>query len=250
MASGFWFSDRQWAVIEPLLPRNQPGARRVDDRRVLSGIVHVLRSGGRWKDCPATYGPPTTIYNRFHRWARRGLWQRLLQALAVAEPGDVHLIDSTTAKAHRSAAGAKGGAQAQAIGRSRGGRTTKIHAVVDGQGRPLAFTLSAGHRHDGPIAPGLGQALPAAKLCTADAAYDSDAFRQLLIARGTLPVIPNNPTRKRRHPFDPLAYRLRNLIERAFCRLKDWRRIATRYDKLAVNYAAAVSIAMFVTWWT
>lgn len=109
MAGEFWFSDRQWAVVEPLLPRNQPGARRVDDRRVLSGIVHVLRSGGRWKDCPAVYGPPTTIYNRFHRWARRGLWQRILHALAVAEPDDVHLIDSTTAKAHRSAAGAKGG---------------------------------------------------------------------------------------------------------------------------------------------
>ncbi len=109
MAGEFWFSDRQWAVIEPLLPRNQPGARRVDDRRVSSGIVHVLRSGGRWRDCPAVYGPPTTIYNRFHRWARRGLWQRILQALAVAEPNDIHLIDSTTAKAHRSAAGAKGG---------------------------------------------------------------------------------------------------------------------------------------------
>ena len=93
------------------------------------------------------------------------------------------------------------------------------------------------------------QALPAAKVCAADAAYDRDAFRQLLLARGTLPVIPNNPTRTRRHPFDPLAYRLRNLIERAFCRLKDWRRIATRYDKLAVNYAAAVSIAILVTWW-
>ena len=109
MAGVFWFSDRQWAVIEPLLPSNQPGARRVDDRRVLSGIVHVLRSGSRWQDCPAVYGPPTTIYNRFHRWSRRGLWQRMLRALAVAEPGDVQLIDSTSAKAHRSAAGAKGG---------------------------------------------------------------------------------------------------------------------------------------------
>ena len=70
-------------------------------------------------------------------------------------------------------------------------------------------------------------------------------------ARGLVgpPVIPNNPTRKRRHPFDPVAYRLRNLIERAFCRLKDWRRIATRYDKLAANYAAAVAIAIAVTWW-
>jgi transposase len=109
MAQEFWFSDRQWAVIAPLLPRNQPGARRVDDRRVLSGIVHVLRTGCRWQDCPAVYGPPTTIYNRFSRWARRGLWQRMLEALAVAEPADVHLLDSTSAKAHRSAAGAKGG---------------------------------------------------------------------------------------------------------------------------------------------
>ena len=99
------------------------------------------------------------------------------------------------------------------------------------------------------MAPLLLAALPAGRLCVADAAYDSDALRRMLIDRGTLPVIPNNPTRKRRHPFDPLAYRMRNLIERAFCRLKDWRRIATRYDKLAANYAAAVAIAIVVTWW-
>lgn len=144
----------------------------------------------------------------------------------------------------------KRGAQAQAIGRSRGGRTTKIHAVVDGRGRPLTFTLSAGQRGDAPLAPALIEALPAARICAADTAYDSDALRQLLIARGTLPVIPNHPTRKRRHPFDRGAYRLRNLIERAFCRLKDWRRIATRYDKLATNYAAAIAIAIVVIWWS
>jgi putative transposase len=92
--------------------------------------------------------------------------------------------------------------------------------------------------------------VPSAKLCIADTAYDSDALRRLLIERGTLPVIPNNPTRKRLHPFDLGAYRLRNLIERAFCRLKDWRRIATRYDKLARNYAASLAIAILITWWT
>lgn len=91
--------------------------------------------------------------------------------------------------------------------------------------------------------------LPAGRCCVADAAYDSDALRRMLRHQGTLPVIPNNPTRKHRHPFDPLAYRMRNLIERAFCRLKDWRRIATRYDKLAANYAAAIAIAVVVTWW-
>jgi len=109
MASEFWLNDAQWAAIEPLLPKNRPGARRVDDRRVISGIVHVLKVGCRWQDCPARYGPPTTIYNRFHRWSARGLWQQLFRALATASPGDVYMIDSTTAKAHRSAAGGKGG---------------------------------------------------------------------------------------------------------------------------------------------
>jgi transposase len=109
MANEFWLSAAQWAAIDPLLPKNRPGARRVDDRRVISGIVHVLRVGCRWQDCPACYGPPTTIYNLFHRWSARGLWQKLFRALATANPNDVHMIDSTTAKAHRSAAGGKGG---------------------------------------------------------------------------------------------------------------------------------------------
>jgi transposase len=87
-------------------------------------------------------------------------------------------------------------------------------------------------------------------LCAGDTAYDSDGLRQFLILRGTKPVIPNNPTRKRFHPFDAQAYKLRNLVERMFCRLKDWRRIATRYDKLATNFAAAVAIAALITWWT
>ena len=87
-------------------------------------------------------------------------------------------------------------------------------------------------------------------MCAGDTAYDSDGLRQFLRQRGTTPVIPNNPTRKRIHPFDTAAYKLRNLIERMFCRLKDWRRIATRYDKLATSYAAAVAIAAAITWWT
>ena len=104
----FWLSDTQWAALEPLLPQNQPGARRVDDRRVISGIVQVLKTGCRWRDCPGAYGPSTTVYNRYRRWAGRGLWRRLFQALVQVSPGEAHLIDSTHAKAH-SAAGEKGG---------------------------------------------------------------------------------------------------------------------------------------------
>jgi transposase len=109
MAGEFWLTDAQWIVIEPLLPKNQPGAHRKDDRRVISGIVHVLKTGCRWQDCPSVYGPPTTIYNRFRRWTMRGLWRRLFETLAHADPGGDQAIDSTTAKAHRSAAGGKGG---------------------------------------------------------------------------------------------------------------------------------------------
>lgn len=89
---------------------------------------------------------------------------------------------------------------------------------------------------------------PSARLM-ADTAYDSNGLRQFLSARGTTPVIPNNPTRKRFHPFDADAYKRRNLVERMFCRLKDFRRIATRYDKLAANFTAAVTLAAIVTWW-
>jgi transposase len=110
MSAGFWLSDRGWAAIEPLLPANQPGARRVDDRRVISGIIHVLRIGCRWEDCPPGYGPHTTIYNRFNRWSHRGLWGRIFAALAAqAELPDDLCIDSTAVRAHRSAHGGKGG---------------------------------------------------------------------------------------------------------------------------------------------
>lgn len=111
MTNLFWLSDAQWAAIAPHLPMKHTGPRRVDDRRVLSGIVHVLRSGCRWRDCPAEYGPHTTVYNRFNRWSGRGVWARLLEALARVEGADALLADSSLVKAHRSAAGGKGGSR-------------------------------------------------------------------------------------------------------------------------------------------
>ena len=106
----YWLSDEEWQRIEPLLPRGRRGARRVDDRRVISGILHMLRSGARWRDCPPEYGPYTTIYNRFNRWSRQGIWLAMFQAAT----GRVELfgtaaIDSSHVKAHRSAAGGNGG---------------------------------------------------------------------------------------------------------------------------------------------
>ena len=108
----FWLSDEAWAVTEPHLPKNQPGARRVDDHRVIPGIRQMLKVGCRWCDCPPDYGPSITIYNRFNRWSHRGFWLKLLDALLDA--GAVMKstsIDSTYVKAQRAAFGAKGGAR-------------------------------------------------------------------------------------------------------------------------------------------
>lgn len=110
MADLFWLSDEQWAVIEPFMPKNQPGPERNDDRQVISGILHVVKTGCRWCDCPSEYGPPTTIYNRFNRWSRRGFWKAMLTALAKAGwTGEANAIDATYVRAHRSAQGGKGG---------------------------------------------------------------------------------------------------------------------------------------------
>ena len=110
MGALFWLSDAQWAVVEPHLPKNQPGARRVDDRRVISGILHVLKIGCRWQDCPAEYEPSTTIYNRFNRWSYKRFWLKLLEDPSPVEAVTKSTaVDSTYVKAQRSAFGGKGG---------------------------------------------------------------------------------------------------------------------------------------------
>jgi transposase len=105
----FWLTDEQFKKIANHLPTGTRGKPRVDDRRVISGIIHVLKSGGRWVDAPSLYGPHKTLYNRFVRWAAKGIWVDLFHALASAggPPAQV-LIDSSAVKAHRSASGGKG----------------------------------------------------------------------------------------------------------------------------------------------
>jgi transposase len=111
----FWLNDKQWSRIKPQLPTNLTGPAREDDRRVISGVIHMLQSGARWRDCPREYGPYTTIYNRFNRWAKAGRWEAMFGALAQNSRGFggkdsvVLSLDSTSIKAHRSASGAKGG---------------------------------------------------------------------------------------------------------------------------------------------
>jgi transposase len=104
-------TDAEWAVIAPLLPNKPRGVARVDDRRVLSGIFYILRTGAPWRDLPERYGPRTTVYNRYNRWAKSGVWLRIFEALAERSPGSLHLIDSSIVRAHQHAAGGKKGAK-------------------------------------------------------------------------------------------------------------------------------------------
>ncbi|MGA9673545.1 MAG: IS5 family transposase [Terracidiphilus sp.] len=250
MCDLFWFSDVQWARIEPLLPRTTRGMKRVDDRRVLSGIVHVIKSGGRWADAPREYGPKKTLYNRFVRWAERGIWKDIFAALAARDGvPDRLIIDSTIVKAHRSAGGGKGGPRLHAIGRSKGGRTTKIHVVSDGMGRPCVMLLTPGNTNDHKAAVPCLDAMPPSAHLIADKGYDSAAFRDWLRKRGTTPVIPPRKSRKVQYRYDKALYRQRNVIERMFGRLKDFRRIATRFDRNIISYFGALCLIAALVWW-
>jgi len=172
--SRYDLSDFEWRVIEPLLPNKPRGVPRVDDRRVLNGIFWVLRSGAPWRDLPERYGPRTTCYNRFVRWRKAGVWDRLMDAITAAHDGDVQMIDSTSVRAHQQAATAKRGGADHCLGRSRGGLTTKIHVVVDAQGLPIRLGLTAGQAHDGQIADTLLDHLGPRTIVLADKAYDAD----------------------------------------------------------------------------
>jgi len=137
MAELFWLSDTQWAAIAPLLP-SFGGKPRVDDRRVISGILHRFREGLRWRALPAEYGPRTTVFNRFNRWSKRGLRQQVFAALvACAEPPEIAMIDSTAVRAHRSAAGAKGGSRIRrSAARAAGGPPKSLRSPM-ARGGPM-----------------------------------------------------------------------------------------------------------------
>ena len=145
--------------------------------------------------------------------------------------------------------GRKRGEQNQAIGRSRGGRNTKIHAIADAKGRLLSLLLSGGEAHDCPPAQRLIRRTRAAKKLLGDKAYDSAQLRHWLKERGTRAVVPNRSNRKLPFRFDKKSYTQRHRIENAFCRLKDFRRIATRYDRLARNFLASVYLVAVIVWW-
>lgn len=127
--SRYDLTDFEWRVIAPLLPNKPRGVPRVDDRRVLNGIFWVLRSGAPWRDLPERYGPRTACYNRFVRWRRAGVWDRLMDAITKAHDGKVQMIDTSIVRVYQQGCDGKKGDRDHCLGRSRGGLTTKIHAL-------------------------------------------------------------------------------------------------------------------------
>ncbi|MEU2236921.1 IS5 family transposase [Streptomyces vietnamensis] len=275
-------SDAEWAVLSRLLPSSGTAGRpRSDDRVVLNGIVWKLRTGSAWRDVPERYGSWQTLYTRFRRWALDGTFSRMLQALQAQKDaaGDIQWlvsVDSTIVRAHQHAAGGKRGRSAgtkrgdHALGRSRGGLSTKVHLPCDGLGRPLGFVLSGGNANDctrfeqvmGAISvPRAGPGRPRTRPdpVIGDKGYSSRKIRSYLRRRGIGHTIPeradqvlgrlNRGTRGGRPPrFDRCVYRRRNVVERCFNRLKQWRGLATRYDKTRESYLAAVTIASILLW--
>ncbi|CAN7311792.1 IS5 family transposase [Phenylobacterium sp. LjRoot225] len=243
-------SDDQWERIAPLVigRPDQKGSTGRDNRMFVEGVLWVVRTGSPWRDLPEVFGDWNSVWRRFSRWSAKGIWWRIFEALSNDPDFEYLIVDSTIVRAHQHAAGAKkGGPEDQAIGRSRGGLSTKIHMAVRGLGCPVRFTLTAGQRGDAPQAGPLIEGLPA-QAVMADTAYDSDRLRQAIAEKGAVAVIPNNPSRSRKHPLDKHLYAQRHLVECCFSRLKQFRRVATRFEKTARNYLAIVTLAAIVLW--
>jgi transposase len=179
-------TDHEWTAIKPMLP-NKPSAPRVNDRRVLNGIFWVLRSGAPWRDLPDDFGPYTTCYNRFVRWRHAGVWGRIMDALAKAHDASVQMIDTSIVRVHQHGACIIRNRR-QSMGRSRGGLTSKIHAVVDTNGLPVRLALTAGEAHDNRLADKLLSRLKSGSMLLADRGYDADWIRALAARRGRWPT--------------------------------------------------------------
>ncbi|MDE2112072.1 MAG: IS5 family transposase [Alphaproteobacteria bacterium] len=250
MSDLIWLTKAQMRRIEPYFPLSH-GVPRVDDQRIISGIIFVIRNGFRWRDAPKEYGPHKTIYNRFIRWSRLGIFNRIFAALsAKGGKPDRLMIDATHLKAHRTAASLlKKGLFPRRIGRTKGGLNSKLHAVCDGLGRPQVMLLSEGQMSDYKGAALMLEALPPAKELLGDRGYAANWFRDGLAERGIAACIPSKANRKIPIPHDRVLYRQRHKIENMFGKLKDWRRIHTRYDRCAHTFFSAICIAATIIFW-
>ena len=241
--------DFEWDFIKKLLPNKSRGVKRVDDRRVINGILYALRTGIPWRDMPEQYGPWSTIYNRFNRWSKAGIWDMIFEAIVDSHNVDTVMVDSTSVRAHPTAAKLKKTDKRRCLGRSRGGLGTKIHASNNQDGLPLKLELTPNQANDAPPCGTLLTGLQPGQWVLADKAYDVNWIRNMIWEQGAIDVIPSKSNRKIPKEFDKVMYRQRNKIERFFGRLKaSFRRIATRYEHTSANFLAMIKLACVRLW--
>jgi transposase len=217
-------------------------------RLFIEAIWYMARSGCQWRLLPAIYGSWRAAHMRFKHWSDKGVWAELFERLKVAPDMEVAMIDSTIVRAHACSAGYKKDSQEQeALGRSRGGFTTKIHALVDALGNPLKFTLTAGQRHDITQAESLVQGIGNAML-VADKGYDSIALIEKIQEQKCIAVIPPKKNRKYQREYDLHVYRERHLIECFFGKIKHFRRVFSRFDKTAASFMSFLHFVGALIW--
>nr|WP_235206900.1 IS5 family transposase [Paenibacillus tyrfis] len=252
MGRRYEIHDDQWNIIKDLLPseqKKQGGRPAKDNRTMLNAMIWVARTGAPWRDLPEYYGSWKTVYTRFRRWQMAGVWEQILEHISIEPDFENVMIYATIVRVHQHGAGAKGAAQFQAIGRSRGGLTTKIHAIVEALGNPLRFELTGGQSHD--CVTGY-EMLKSMELTgtnvLADRAYDTNAILYLLQEQHAHPVIPSKKSRQIQRYCDWWLYKERHGVECFFNRIKHYRRIATRFDKLACTFKAFLSLVSIMVW--
>jgi len=240
------FTDEQWQRIEPLLPpcKGRPGG---EQKTFFNALLWMARTGAAWRDLPEQLGKWNVVYQRYAYWCDKGHFERLFQGVQQQPDLEDVMVDSTCCRAHQASAGARKTSGPQAIGITRGGLNTKIHAVCDALGNPLRFVLTSGQRHDSKPVPELLDGLQA-KALLADKAYDSDKIVQSAQAQGMQVIIPSRVNRKNPRTLDKHRYKARHLVENLFQCMKVFRRVATRFDKLDVTFLGFVHIAGTMKW--
>ena len=215
-------------------------------KKVLTAILFVFSEGCTWRAIDTPDADWNSVYQYYRRWCRSGLWEKLWERVSPKTKSRTTAHgDSTFIKVHRCGLNAAGGRDLQAIGLTKGGWNTKLHAVVDSRGQPLALLLTGGQVADVSQAEELLKEVEA-KTVVLDKGYDSDPLRIWLFEREITPCIPSKSNRKDPLPYSKKTYRKRHLIENFFAHIKTFRRVATRYDKLAETFFGWVMLAVII----
>ena len=246
----YFIKEKEWKHIFAFLRmrRDIRTGNEVKLRRFVEGIWYVCRSGCQWRLLPPWYGSWRAVHQRFRDWIHKGIWQALFEALQHFPDHEVTMIDATIVRAHACSAGyRKDSQEEEALGRSKGGFTTKIHALVDALGNPLKFILTPGQRNDITQATALIQDIVNTGVI-ADKGYDSNAFVEELEKKGCIPVIPSKRNRKQPRNYDEHLYKERHLIECFFGKIKHFRRVFSRFDKTADSFMAFLNFVGALIW--